>query len=183
MKCRIIGVSPLLQNNGQMADQLNPIVKEMKKITSKRMKTDADIEQMAKLEFLGGLYVQDGKIVIPGEVIEGALVNTAKQFKKGKTMLSAAFCETSFPLEYAGEQDYKKRVDIPECRKTMGVVIKRNRIMRTRPIFHNWAANIELMYDPEQINLSEIKDILQRAGEKGIGDYRPKFGRFRVEFD
>lgn len=165
-----------------MADPLNPITKELKKISGKRGKTDADIEQMAKLEFLGGLYLVNGKVVIPGEVIEGALVTAARKVKKGKTMLSAAFCAEAFPLVYDGEQDYEKRFENPEYRKTMGVVIQRARIMRTRPVFNQWSANIEIMYDPEQINLSELMDILIKAGELGICDYRPKYGRFKVEF-
>jgi hypothetical protein len=39
-----------------------------------------------------------------------------------------------------------------------------------------------IKYDAERIGKDTLKQILEEAGAtKGIGDYRPKFGRFKVE--
>jgi hypothetical protein len=49
----------------------------MKRVSGKRAKTDADFEELARLEFLGGLYLHNGEPCLPGEVIEAALVEAA----------------------------------------------------------------------------------------------------------
>ena len=81
----IRGVAPLLMHNGQLANPMNKFAKAMKAVTSKRKKTDEDHIELARLEFLGGLYADDqGRAVLPGEVIEGTIVAGAKKTKKGK---------------------------------------------------------------------------------------------------
>jgi hypothetical protein len=61
------------------------------------------------------------------------------------------------------------------------VKIGTSRVMRTRPIFQEWAADIEVKFNPVLLNASEIEEFLAAAGElEGIGDWRPRFGRFAV---
>jgi hypothetical protein len=64
--CRITGAAPLILHNVQLADPLNAYAKEMKKISGKRRKTDADLEELARFEWHGSLYVSQGQVVIPG---------------------------------------------------------------------------------------------------------------------
>ena len=53
--------------------------------------------------------------------------------------------------------------------------------MRTRPKFDEWAAEFDVEYETGLLNASEVKEILGTAGDQvGIGDWRPKFGLFRV---
>ena len=180
-KCEIVGEAPLLMHNGQLADPLNKFTKELKKICGKRNKTDSDFFEMAKIEFMGSLYVnKDGKAIIPGAVIEAAMVNAGRAVKKGKEMLSAIKCDNDFVLKYSGDKDCEKRFESEEYRYTAGVLIKRSRIMRTRPIFKDWSANIVIEYNPTLINLADVVETIKRAGDNGIMDYRPKFGRFKV---
>jgi len=62
------------------------------------------------------------------------------------------------------------------------VVVQRNRIMRTRPIFNNWELEFKAEYLPESISESEIANAIENAGKyKGIGDYRPRYGKFSVK--
>ena len=82
--CQITGVAPLILHNGHLADPLNYYAKEMKKISGKRHKTEADLEELARLEWHGSLYVSEGQVVIPGEMIEAHLVGAAKKLKKGQ---------------------------------------------------------------------------------------------------
>ena len=54
--------------------------------------------------------------------------------------------------------------------------------MRTRPKFNTWAANLVIQYDDAQLNEEDVRELLVIAGESiGVGDWRPKFGRFIVE--
>ena len=46
----ITGISDMIQHNGQLADPLNYFTKQLKAVTSKRPKTDADLEKMAEIE-------------------------------------------------------------------------------------------------------------------------------------
>lgn len=179
---KIIGEAPLLEHNGSLADPLNKITKLLKKISSKKIKTDSDHEEMARLEFLGSVYTEGGKVIIPSAMIESSLVNAARAQKKGKVALGALFCDKNALLNYSGEQDVEKRSLLEDCRYRAAVVVSRARIMRTRPIFKDWSADIELNYNTEQIDLEDLKTIILKSGENGIGDYRPKFGRFTVEF-
>lgn len=170
-------------HNSKGADPLEPMTKEQKKISAKRKKTDADYEQLAKYEFMLALYQVNNKAIIPSEIIEGNLVATAKSQRKGKLVLGSVLAAKEyFLLEHDGEQDVVKRFDNTDCRNVSSVVVQRARIMRTRPIFNKWSANIEIKYDESSIAEDELKDIISQSGDVGIMDWRPKFGRFEVEF-
>jgi hypothetical protein len=54
--------------------------------------------------------------------------------------------------------------------------------MRTRPIFRKWATTIQITHDTTVIDEAEVFQLLKHAGQLcGIGDWRPRFGRFSVE--
>ena len=74
---RIIGVSPLLLHNGQLADPLDEQVRAIAQVTAKRRKTEADHHRLAELEFKGSLYLREGRPCIPEEMMEAALVEAA----------------------------------------------------------------------------------------------------------
>ena len=61
------------------------------------------------------------------------------------------------------------------------VVVGRARVTRTRPIFHEWGLELTVSYDPEIVDREHVIEAMQTAGRfVGLGDYRPKFGRFEV---
>ena len=72
---RVRGIAPLICHNGQLVDPMNKWVRAIKKLTNKgKKKTDEDIAEIARLEFLGGLYAgEDGAPCVPGENIEAWL--------------------------------------------------------------------------------------------------------------
>ena len=70
MTLRLDGDRPLLMNSSVKADPLNPIKIELERLTSKRNKTIADHEQIAKAEWHAGLWLHDGKPCVPSEAIE-----------------------------------------------------------------------------------------------------------------
>ena len=181
LKFKIRGVVPLVQHNGQLADPLNSWTKEVKKISGKRDKTDADYEEMARLEWYGGLYLDNKKPCIPAEVMEACLVTAAKKNKNGKKALAGLFCPNNFLLEYSGPQELKERWEDETCRYATLVRVGMARIMRMRPIFQEWGAEIAIEYDPHQLNENVVTELVATAGDVGLMERRPRFGRFVVE--
>lgn len=179
---KITGVVPLLMHNGQLADPLNDLSKAIKKITSKRDRTDADEEEKARLEWHGSLYLKDGKPCLPGEILEAAFVAAAKKQKKGKQANAGIFCDDSYPLTYDGARNPQELWADPQYRLTVRAVVKQNSVMRTRPIFRDWSCNIQVRYDEGLLNEEDVNRIVRTTGEiVGVGDWRPKYGRFTVE--
>jgi hypothetical protein len=62
------------------------------------------------------------------------------------------------------------------------VIIGKARIIRARPKFDEWFTTFTINYDQQLVAEPKmIVDILADAGNRiGAGDYRPRFGRFKV---
>lgn len=181
LRLRITGVSPLLMHSGALASPMNPIAREMKAVSSKRAKTDADFEELARLEFLGSLYLSGGEPCIPGEVFETCLVQAAKKARRGAPAKAGIICDGNFALDYDGPRTPHELWAEERFRFVAGVRIGA-RVMRTRPRFDRWEATIDVDYLPDQINEREVLEFSVVAGRTiGIGDWRPRFGRFTVE--
>jgi len=181
-QCRITGATPLLMHNGLLADPLNPITKLMKQISGKRDKTEADFAELSRLEWYGGLYSQDGRPCIPGEMIEAMMLEASRKKKKGPQAKAGLIVPLNALLEYEGPQDIDEMWKSGQFIHKIGVRVQKNKVIRTRPIFSQWAATIEIHYLPSLLNKSDIAGFIETAGEiVGLGDWRPKFGRFEVE--
>jgi hypothetical protein len=178
---RIRGLSPILLHNGQTADPLNHYAKEIKKISGKRNKTDADIGQMMMLEWQAGLYVENNVVGIPDTVLLGMIVAAAKKIKKGQQAKSGIFVQGFFPLQHEGPKDMKELWGDERFRLTVKVRINTSSVMRTRPKFDKWSIEFPVEFDTTLINESELTDILKIGGKQiGLGDWRPRYGRFEV---
>lgn len=179
----IRGIAPLLMHNGQLADPLNEHTKAIKKVSSRRKKTDEDYIELARLEFLGGLYLDEsGKIVIPARNLEACVLDGAKRSRRGKEFSAGCFVENDAPLMYDGPKTADGLWCDKNFRNTIGVRVSTARIMRTRPIFKKWSCKFEIQYIPDMINGEDIKTSIRDAGlYAGLGDYTPRFGRFVVE--
>jgi hypothetical protein len=89
--------------------------------------------------------------------------------------------ESNAKLEYEGPQDPMALAEDPEFRLRVAVKVKQDRVMRTRPRFAAWSAEVTLKYQPALLDADVVRRFLVRAGEQiGIGDWRPRFGRFVV---
>lgn len=124
---------------------------------------------------------------IPPEMVEGMLYKGATKQRNGQLFKEAvAVVEDYIPLiVYSGPdddrgkilkgklQDYYRREHID----LRGVVIKRMRIDRCRPIFRNWGLQFTVRFENELVEVADVKAALGRAC---LGDFRPRFGRFRV---
>jgi hypothetical protein len=188
IKIHMQGVSPLLCHNGQTADPRNTYAKAMKAVSSKRKKTDADFDELARLEWLAGIYRSADDLVIPDYVIESAMIAGAKKSKRGPQAKCGLFFTEHALLEFDGKPDainddtLAGMFESGDFTHTIGVRVGMAKVMRTRPIFRNWSCIAMAQYDPDVLNLRDIEEIAADAGKLvGIGDWRPKHGRFFAE--
>jgi hypothetical protein len=182
-ECELSGDS-LIMHNGQTADPLNHFSKAMKEISGKRKKTDADYEAMANIEYQAGLYLNNkGQVIVPSRVLESVLVEGAKKSKEGKLALSGMFVDTDGILEYdGGAMTLKQLMESPEHRICVAVRIGMSKVMRTRPHFKNWRTTFKVSINEQVANQEQLKRWLEDAGSYvGIGDWRPRHGRYEVE--
>ena len=174
-------------HNGLMADPTNPAIRRMKEITSKGSKklTDSDYEERDRLEWEAGLYwdATDGAIV-PSDNIERCVQLGAQKSRIGKDVQAAVFCtQPHFKLEYDGPKNLEKLYADKRFSLRKGVAIQKARIIRLRPKFPTgWSLNVEFEFDDSILNEKNLIKAIQDAGALiGLGDWRPKFGRFIVE--
>jgi hypothetical protein len=183
---RIVGVAPLLMHNGQLADRTNEYARQISEIASNRKKTDADYEQMAKLEWFGGLYLWNGEPCIPGIVFEATLIGkggAARKERMGKEAAASVFVTKNFPLQYDGPRNPHELWKDKDFTDQSLVRIGQSKIMRTRPIFQQWSAEIEVQFNEALVNPNDLKRWIEVAGEQvGLMDWRPRYGRFSVEW-
>ena len=182
LSLEIKGVAPTIQHNGRLANPMDEFSKALKEISGKRKKTDDDYEQMARIEFMGGLYVDDdGEPCWPGECLESMLKVAARMSKLGKQVERGLWCNGDWKLEYKGPKDAESLWADSRFRFTCGVKNpgSGSRIMRTRPIFRDWSLKFTLMFDPECLNAQQVREFVVTAGRfVGLSDFRPRYGRF-----
>lgn len=179
----IEGVAPILLHSGRTKDPTDEMTKAIKKITGKRKKTDADYEEVKRLELMAGLYFDDkDKIYVPDINIERSIYEGSKQDRNGKKFLSGFMVDQHAYLKN-GKSVYTV-TDVMNNLKhqfTTSVAIQRVSVMRTRPRFDVWSLEFSCTYNEGIINPDEVKEAIKKAGQLvGIGDWRPKFGRFKV---
>ena len=182
---RLSGQSPLLCHNGQTADPRNSYAKAMKAISGKRKKTDADLEELARIEWLAGLYRTSNDLVVTSHILESAFVAGAKKSKRGQQAKSGLFVPDHASLMFEGkpgvinDETLNQMYESDAYTFTCGVKVGMSKVMRTRPIFKDWSLVVTVQYDPDLLNQQEVKDFVVDAGRQvGIGDWRPKYGRF-----
>lgn len=86
------GIRPLIMNNCIGLDALHPITKQICRINKKRTKTEDDVQERDRLQYLSSLYF-DEKIgpYIPAQNIEACLRDGGKRTKEGKNIQAAVF--------------------------------------------------------------------------------------------
>ncbi len=176
---RLVGTAPLLMHSGKLADPLDPHAIAIARIVSKRMKTAADFERIAELEWNGGLWLSSGRPSIPPEAIESCLIAAGKARRIGPRIKAGVTIKNSPEVEYDGadvKNLFKDKLFVHRC----GVRINGKTVIRTRPIFRQWSISVDVAFLPSMVDRSTIVELAHYAGEMiGIGDYRPRFGRFR----
>ncbi len=182
LKYKLTSSAPLLMHNGQTADPTNKWAKLLKQTSSKRKKTDADYEEMARVEFLAALYLDPNGPIIPAKVIDSLVVNAAKKTRDGMTAKSGVFCLEHARLDYDGPRNAND-LWADECFRFSALVrVGQARVARMRPIFNQWSTVITLQTEDTLVNPARVDEWMAVAGSQvGLCDWRPQYGRFTAE--
>jgi hypothetical protein len=181
-------------NNDQLCDPLNILRKQINPIQSLRKKTDSHHYALSRLGWEGKLFY-DHKIgiFIPSKIIMGCFRAGAKKNKLGAKIISI-FLECAPGPSIIGLEKYtpeklwqvKNKHDEPLYLFRDSVVINKQRIMNSRPIFTEWEIKFNLTID-EHLEEDELLLIIKTAGHYcGMGDLRPQkgtgtYGRFELK--
>jgi len=188
IKFSVTGITPLMMHNGQMANPFNPFAKELKRLTgSKRSKdkTDDDLLKLSEIEFKGGLYLDNDKPCIPGDIWEAAIISGAKNFRKGTTATNGIRILDNSELIYDGPKNIDDLWNdgrfVDRRLVAIGTGKSKSKILRTRPIFSQWKCVVEIMYDETLFNKNDIIEIVKKTGELGVlMEYKGRYGKFNI---
>lgn len=194
IKLKLKGTVPLMMHNNQAVDPLNMYHKTMKPLSAKRNKTEADLMFLGRIEWEAGLYISpEGKICIPGRNIEKCFILGARKSKNGKKFEEGVYIDDNYcQLQFEGNTaititskeipcDDLNPLYIPEHIDRRAVAVQRNTIIRTRPIFEQWALTCTVLYDENVINKQTLLDCITVAGLYiGLCEMRPRLGRFEI---
>jgi hypothetical protein len=182
IQLRITGTKRLVMHNGRLADPLDPITKDLARLTSKTPKTEADHLEISRVEWFGGLWLHDGKPCIPAEALMATFVQAAKTRNKGPVAKVGLIVEDHAALIYEGPKDMDELWEDESFRLRVGVRLRSARMMRTRPRFDNWSAEFAAHFFPSLLDRQQVVDFYKIAGfMKGLGDWRPQHGNFSVQ--
>jgi hypothetical protein len=182
VEARIVGTAPLMQHRYPMPD-LATLAKGGKKRTGA-----VDYTQ----EWREYLYAtKDGAIYQPAVHIEGSLTKAAVNFKvtgkRGKSyadLFKAALFVSPDEIPHGVQvpEELDADADKPLYLDMRPVVVQRARVVRIRPCFKpGWELDFTITVIDDELPSEIVQDALTLAGKAvGIGDFRPRFGRFSV---
>jgi hypothetical protein len=182
----IKSLRPLLMHSGALCDPTSAAAKAIKAASKQTQKSDADYEELSRLEFMGSLY-WDKKlgIYMPWENLAGCLERGAAKRRLGKVFkacVSIDTIEAGFSLEYKGPKDPDALWADEKFRLTKGARVKNARVMRTRPRFPEWSLTFPIEVMNDGVTKDQLISALRDGGlYEGLGDWRPRYGRFDVE--
>lgn len=176
---------PLIVHNGLLADREYEWTKKLSPLTSKRKKTDEDHAEISYLEWRGSLYF-DPELgpYLPGDNIRRCLLDAARLTKEGKNIERGVLAlSRRNQLSYDGPRDPESMWADPRFVHRAIVKVTTNKVVRTRPKFLNWSAQVDISYDSQVIEGRDLLRIAVSAGRFiGIGDGRPFYGgRFTIQ--
>jgi len=166
----IKGVAPLLQH--KMSTQ------EEAQLSSKTKKSVGQSKGDDPKDFL---HMVGDKICEPSEHILQAIIKRLSGYKiqgKGKkTYLEMGKGSLNILPDMIPHKIQEWEPDV----RTVVIKATRGRIVRIRPKFNEWELDFVIEIINDDLPMEVVKSALDDAGrEGGLGDYRPRFGRFIV---
>ena len=181
------GTTPLIMHSPKCVNPLHPIAKQMKALTSKKKKSEADLEMISDLEWEAGVYWDDNiGLVIPNECLAATFLEGAKMNKNGSAFQKyVQVIDSLAPLDIGEVQNYQKMKVDPRFRDVRSVCVMRARVIRTRPRFNTWRCEFNIMYDENKIDTDVIALAIENAGNYvGLCEMRKLgYGRFATSID
>ena len=164
-------------------DFLNSLLWKKNKLKEISKKTPEIHLQMARIQFLASLYVEEGRIVIPSGNVFATLIAGAKLRRKGMDIIrSVVFPKPYYPLKYDGVKDPDKLWDDKTFVDIRPAVISRSKVMACRARFMEWELESNVVFDDLMLDPKVFERAVEDAGRYcGLGTYRRLFGRFESE--
>jgi hypothetical protein len=168
----VSGTADLIQNKFSQ--------KSVEQMLKKHMGISVQRESKKPREVLedATVYNVDGVVAMPPTGFKLAMISAATQLKglKKTQLRTALFIEgNSIVIKY---REMVPRMDIT---RTSG--IGRTPDVRFRPSFQDWTARLIIQFS-DVLTVQTVVDLLNRAGQVGVGEWRPEkngtFGTFRV---
>ena len=184
IKVEIHGLSPIILHSCQCVNPLHPISLEMKKLTSKRKKTEEDIVKLSDLEWEAGLYWNDEVgVYIPAENLEATIREAAKSSKLGKHFQKGFMVKDMMvPLDIGEELTKEEMRSDARFRDVRPMKVQQSRVLRTRPRFNMWNLTFTAAYDEKILNFEDVVNAFECGGQYvGLCDSRPKYGKFSAK--
>jgi len=185
---RLVGTTPLVVHNVQLADPDNDFAKAIAVINAKASNmTEVDRREKARLQWFGALYVShNGHAgpVMPTANIRRCFRQAGTATRQGKSIERAVIpLEVEVPLVYDGPREITELFKQPEYVWTTMVSINRGKVQSTRPIFHRWQVDCQLELVTELLDFDRFRAIVEQAGiVEGLGDGRViGYGRFKSD--
>lgn len=175
------GETPLLMSSGEV-DRDGDTYRAYEELAKASRKSIEEKARLRELEWYTRLYF-DEKLgpYIPGKNIKELLRSAATKWKLGESVKrSLVVPEYRIPLIYDGprtaaelwQKGFRYTAMVANAGASSG------RVDRTRPCFDQWSLEAEIAFDPEELDISQLENIVKRSEKYGLGDYRPEFGAF-----
>jgi hypothetical protein len=174
-------------HNGLLVDPMNPFQRRIKELARKGAKklTDSDYEQIDRLKWEGGLYFDENVgPFVPNDNIEATILAGARKSRQGKETQAAVFVSDEIvKLDYKGPRTMEALYVDKRFQLRKRVTIGKAAVIGVRPMFPTgWSIDFEIEFDDSVINRKDVIKAMEEAGKLcGLGDWRPKFGRFVVD--
>lgn len=187
-KITVKGAKSLIMHSSQTADPTNKFAKALKKVSSKRSKTDEDFEEMSRIEYVAGQY-RDTKtypstfgLYMPTECFTACLINAGKKIKHGRGSMKAAVTgimfdnEHGFPLKTKWKSYEAMEADPDSWFKKI-VNVQGSKVVRTRVLIPEWSFEVTGELEVSVCDFDMLQELLNVAGRLiGLGDWRPSSG-------
>lgn len=97
---KLVGTKPLMVHNPRVVDPFDKYKKLLQPLTSKRTKTDDDLLEICRLQFLASLYYRNGEYVLPQSHVEGSFkllpknVSLARSLSVPSAFMVMVYCNS-----------------------------------------------------------------------------------------
>jgi hypothetical protein len=182
---KITGTAPLMMHSDRLANPLLPETQAHKELTAKRKKTDEDHLAIARSEYVAGAYWHEKEgLHVPGQNFEATFLGGAKLQKLGvRWKQGAMVLEQRVKLLHDGPKTPAELWESPRNQDCRGVRVGSAKVMRYRPVFPVWAAELTVVLNADILTAAEARKAITDAGKFiGVCEYRPRFGRFEVAY-
>jgi hypothetical protein len=168
-------------HNVRLASPMNPYAKRLSALTKAKTsskRTDQDRIDIAKVEFEGGLYWnEEVGPYVPAKWFSKNLLDAARRGRRGKLVEEGVLVgEGSLinPLVYRGPRDIESLWGDGESEFVSFETVRVGmaKVDRCRPIFNDWAAEVDFEIEEDVIDFDTFRDIAVIGGRLGLGDYR-----------